>query len=101
MPLFLVNARDKAGSLDLRMATRQAHLEWAGSHVGKIAMAGPVFADDGQTMAGSTFVVEFESLDSAKAWASEDPYNQAGLFDRVEVIPFHWAIGQGNPADAG
>ena len=29
MPLFIVNARDKTDSLYLRMATRQAHLEWA------------------------------------------------------------------------
>ena len=52
MPLFLVNARDKANSSDLRQATRQAHLEWAGEFRHKIAMAGPVLSDDSQTMIG-------------------------------------------------
>lgn len=95
MPLFLINARDKAGATELRLANRQAHLEWAGDFSHKIAMAGPVLSDDGETMAGSTFVIEFDSLDDAKSWAAEDPYAKAGLFDRTEIIPFIWLIGDG------
>ena len=95
MPLFLVNARDKANSADLRQATRQAHLEWAGESRHKIAMAGPVLSDDGETMMGSTFVIEFDTLEEAKSWAAEDPYAKAGLFDRTEIIPFIWLIGDG------
>ena len=82
------------------MATRQAHLDWAASHKHRIAMAGPVFLDDGTTMAGSTFVISFDSLEDARAWAAEDPYAKVGLFDRVEVIPFRWTLGGGKPADA-
>ncbi len=95
MPLFLINARDKAGASELRQATRQAHLEWAGEARHQIAMAGPVLSDDGETMIGSTFVIEFETLAEAKAWAAEDPYAKAGLFDRTEIIPFIWLIGEG------
>ncbi len=95
MPLFLINARDKAGATELRLANRQAHLEWAGEFSHKIAMAGPVLSDDGETMVGSTFVIEFDSLDDAKSWAAEDPYAKAGLFDRTEIIPFIWLIGDG------
>ena len=98
MPLFLVNARDKAGSSDLRQATRQAHLEWAGDYRHKIAMAGPVLSNNGDTMIGSTFVIEFETLDEAKIWAAEDPYAIAGLFERTEIIPIIWLIGDG-PSD--
>ena len=53
MPLFLVNARDKADSIDLRLANREEHLAWAANYLDKIAMAGPVTLDDGETMAGS------------------------------------------------
>lgn len=95
MPLFLINARDKAGATELRLANRQAHLEWAGGFADKIAMAGPVLSDDGQTMAGSTFVIEFDTLGDAQKWATEDPYAKAGLFDRTEIIPFKWLIGDG------
>jgi uncharacterized protein YciI len=95
MPLFLINARDKADSIDLRLANREAHLAWAGDFGDRIAMAGPVLSDDGETMIGSTFVIAFDSLSEAQAWASEDPYAKAGLFDRTEIIPFKWLIGDG------
>ena len=95
MPLFLINARDKANSTDLRLATREAHLSWAGDYADKIAMAGPVLSEDGETMRGSTFVIELASLDAAKAWAADDPYAKAGLFEHTESIPFKWLIGTG------
>jgi len=95
MPLFLVNARDKANSNELRLADRQAHLQWAGDFSHKIAMAGPVLSDDGGAMIGSTFVIEFDTKAEVEAWAAEDPYAQAGLFDRTEIIPFLWLIGDG------
>ncbi|MEM6654005.1 MAG: YciI family protein [Pseudomonadota bacterium] len=95
MPLFLINARDKTGRSDLRLANRQAHLEWAGEYRHHIKMAGPVLSDDGQTMIGSTFVIELESLDEAHAWAQDDPYAKAGLFEHTEIIPFIWLIGDG------
>lgn len=99
MPLFLVNARDKPGVSELRLANRQSHLEWAGGFSHKIAMAGPVLSDDGETMIGSTFVIAFDSLSEAQAWAAEDPYAKAGVFDRTEIIPFLWLIGDG-PSNA-
>ena len=93
MPLFLVNARDKANSSDLRKATRQAHLDWAGEFRDKMSLGGPVLSDDGETMIGSTFVIEFDTLDEAKAWVAEDPYTKAGLFERTEIVPFKWLLG--------
>ena len=95
MPLFLINARDKAGATELRAANRQAHLEYANALGHQLKMAGPVLSDDGEAMIGSTFVVEFESLNDAKAWAERDPYAQAGLFEHAEIMPFIWVIGDG------
>ena len=95
MPLFILNARDKANALDLRMANRPDHLEWAKEAADKIRMAGPVFAEDGETFAGSVFVIEMESLDAVKAWAAEDPYAKAGLFETVEIKHFAWLLGNG------
>lgn len=99
MPLFIINARDKADSLELRLATRDAHLDWAEGYLDRIAMAGPVFAPDGKTMAGSTFVIDFESLDEAQDWASADPYAKAGLFETTEVALFNWSLGLGKSVD--
>lgn len=95
MPLFLFNARDKANSTELRLANRQAHLEWASEYSHRIAMAGPVLSDDGEAMIGSTFVIEFDTREEVEAWAAEDPYAKAGLFERTEIIPFLWLVGDG------
>lgn len=95
MPLFLINARDKANSAELRLANRQAHLEWASEIADRIAMGGPVLSDDGEAMIGSTFVIEFASRADAEAWAAQDPYAKAGLFNRTEIIPFKWLFGDG------
>nr|WP_070960028.1 YciI family protein [Hyphomonas sp. Mor2] len=95
MPLFLVNARDKADSTELRLANRMEHLQWAGEYGHRIAMAGPVLSDDGESMIGSTFVIEFDTKEDVEAWAAADPYAKAGLFERTEIIPFLWLIGEG------
>lgn len=98
MPLYLVNARDKPDSLTLRMKCRPAHLEWASQHADRIWMGGPVLSDDGKTSVGSTFLVEFETLEAAKTWAEGDPYAQAGLFATVDIVPYKWLLGDGKKA---
>ncbi|MEO0881646.1 MAG: YciI family protein [Pseudomonadota bacterium] len=95
MATFLINARDKAGALELRMANRPAHLDWAKRFEDQILMAGPVFADDGETFAGSVFVVEMDTLEAVRTWAQKDPYAQADLFETVEIRPFSWVLGKG------
>ena len=94
MGLFLINARDKAGSLDVRMANRDAHLAYASDHMDQIKVAGPVLNEAGD-MAGSTLIMEFETLEDAQAWAANDPYAKAGLFEHVEVIAYKWLLGEG------
>lgn len=95
MPLFILNARDKAGALDIRMANRPAHLDWAKASADKIRMAGPVFTEDGETFAGSVFVLEMETLAEVQEWAAQDPYTKAGLFETVEIKHFAWLLGDG------
>ncbi|MEM1086506.1 MAG: YciI family protein, partial [Pseudomonadota bacterium] len=76
MGLFLINARDKSDSLSLRMANREAHLDYAKEFMGQIKVAGPVFNEAGE-MAGSTLIMEFETLQDAQDWAANDPYAKA------------------------
>lgn len=97
MPLYVIHALDKPGSLDVRMANRPAHLDWVRQSADRIAMAGPLFQDDGETFAGSVLVVAFESVEAARAWSAEDPYVKAGLFERVDIRPFKWVLGDGPP----
>jgi uncharacterized protein YciI len=93
MPLYMLACFDKEGALDLRMATREAHLAWARDQHERIRMAGPMLDDD-DTMAGSLFFLEAANAQEVKAFNAADPYTKAGLFDRVEIKRFRSTLGQ-------
>ena len=90
MPLFAVICRDKPGHLQTRIDTREAHLGFLKAH-DIVRMAGPLI-EEGE-MRGSLLVVEADDLASARAWADQDPYKSAGLFEKVEIIEWKKVIG--------
>lgn len=92
---FILYCKDKPNSLDLRMANRQAHLDYVkGSSC--VRIGGPILGDDNESMAGSVLVLELDTMDQAKAWSDGDPYTKAGLFGSIDIRPFRWSVG--NPA---
>lgn len=88
-------ARDRPGSLGARRAARPAHLERLKALLaeGRLVLAGPHplvdAADPGEAgFSGSLVVAEFADFAAARAWADQDPYVQAGVYEQVEVKPF-------------
>ncbi|UAB88836.1 YciI family protein [Ruegeria sp. SCSIO 43209] len=88
--LIALIARDKAGALQTRLDNRTAHLAYI-EETGVVAQAGPLL--DGDAMIGSLVILDVENLAAAEAWAANDPYALAGLFDSVELIPWKKVIG--------
>ncbi|MFP8967146.1 YciI family protein [Pokkaliibacter sp. CJK22405] len=93
--LYVIIASDVANSLEKRMTARPAHLERleALKANNQLILAGPTPAIDSDNpgeagFTGSVVIVDFPSLEEAKAWASADPYVAAGVYDNVEVRPF-------------
>ena len=84
--LFIISARDKPGALDLRMATRKAHFDYA-IETGQVRLGGP-YLDDAGNMIGSMIILEADDLAAAQAWQKNDPYAKAGLFQSAEVTPW-------------
>jgi uncharacterized protein YciI len=84
---FAIYCIDKPASLDLRMATRAAHLEYIEATSIKVVLAGPLLGDDG-AMQGSLFIIEADSPEAARRFSAGDPYRKAGLFERVEIHGF-------------
>ena len=93
MALFMLACFDKPNSLDLRMATREAHLAYARDHVGMIKIAGPIL-DEAEAMAGSMFILEAPDRAAVEAFNAADPYQTAGLFGQVEIRGYRVSIGQ-------
>ncbi|MCQ0971348.1 YciI family protein [Paracoccus sp. TK19116] len=90
MPLFAIICRDKAGALQTRKDTREAHLAFLRQD-SVVHLAGPLI-ENGDPC-GSLIVVEADSMDHAQTWAAQDPYKAAGLFDSVEIIEWVRVIG--------
>ncbi|KZE25268.1 YciI family protein [Crenobacter luteus] len=93
--LYAIIGRDRAGSLDARLAARPDHLArlTALQDEGRLILAGPCPAIDAVDpgpagFTGSLIVAEFASLEAARAWADADPYVAAGVYEAVEVKPF-------------
>lgn len=93
--LYVIYAEDVANSLDKRMSVRPAHLARLQllRDEGRLVTAGPMPAvdsnDPGQAgFTGSTVIAEFSSLEEAQAWANDDPYVAAGVYQKVDVKPY-------------
>lgn len=93
--LYSIYAFDVANSLPLRAQARPDHIARlnALADQGKLVLAGPNPAVDSNEpgeagFSGSLIVAEFDSLEAAQAWANDDPYFHAGVYEKVIVKPF-------------
>ena len=96
---FSITCLDNADSLDLRMTTRPAHLDYvarAETDVFSVLIAGPLLNADEKPM-GSHFLVSAENEDAVKEFSKNDPYTRAGLFADITIRRFNIVAGALNP----
>jgi len=96
---YLILGADVDDSLTARKAARPAHLARLKEldEAGRLKLAGPLPAIDAEDpgeagFTGSVIVAEFDSLDEAKAWAADDPYVEAGVYDTILVKPYRHVL---------
>ncbi len=92
---YMIYSTDKPNTLDLRLATRAEHLARLNElkSQGRLLVAGPLPGIDSETpgeagFTGSLVIAEFDDLEAAQAWAQDDPYLHAGVYDNSVVKPF-------------
>ena len=92
---YVIIGHDVPNSLEQRLAARPEHLArlTALRDAGRLTLAGPCpainSADPGPAgFVGSVIVADFDSLQDARAWADADPYVAAGVYARVDILPF-------------
>lgn len=90
--LFAALCYDKPDRLELRLSTRAAHLEFLDRHAACVKLGGP-FLDADDKPVGSMLILECESEAQARAMLAQDPYAQAGLFERVDIRPWKRVVG--------
>ena len=92
MTLYVLSCIDHPGSLERRTATREAHLAYLAERPALVRLAGPYLGPDGQPV-GSMLVIEVDDLAAAEAFAANDPYSLADLFQSVDIRPWRITIG--------
>jgi hypothetical protein len=100
--LFAFMLIDKPDHGALRQQVRPAHKAYLGAVAERIAFAGPLVHDDGQTMLGSLLVIDFPDRAAAHAWLADEPFTRAGLYASTTVHAFVnlWPQKTGFPAVA-
>ena len=93
--LYAVISEDIENSLPLRVEARPAHVQRLNDlkAQGRLVLAGPHPAIDSDDpgnagFTGSLIVAEFSNHTEAQAWADDDPYIAAGVYQKVTVKPF-------------
>ena len=88
--LYVLICEDKPDSEALRKSVRPQHLDHLQGF--DVRFAGPMLADNEETMIGSIIVIDAADKSSAESFAASDPYNQAGLFANVTIRPFRQVV---------
>lgn len=88
---FMLLATDGEDVHEARMQARPAHLARLEQlqKEGRLLTAGPnPLPENPERVSGSLIIAQFASLDEAQAWAEQDPYVDAGVYDEVLIKPF-------------
>jgi uncharacterized protein YciI len=98
--IYIFSLIDKPDSAALRQRVRPEHKAYLAGMAERIAFAGPLVSDDGQTMLGSLLAIEFDSRDAAHAWLADEPFTRAGLYASTSIHAFVnlWPQKAGFPA---
>jgi len=92
--LFAVVCTDRPVSLDLRLATRAAHIAYLTTYAEHVVHGGPLLDADGRPC-GSLLLIEVEDRAAAEGFADGDPYARAGLFESTVIRAFRSVLKDG------
>ncbi len=83
--IFIFHLLDDAARVGVRQQVRPAHKEYLAAMADRIAFAGPLLGDDGETMVGSLLAIDFDSRDAAEKWLAGEPFTRAGLYASAQL----------------
>ncbi|MCW5655575.1 YciI family protein [Hydrogenophaga sp.] len=86
--IYIFHLLDRPGAAEIRQRVRPQHKAYLAQQAERIAFAGPLLADDGQTMVGSLLAIDFPDRDAALRWLAEEPFTQAGVYAASAVHAF-------------
>jgi uncharacterized protein len=86
--LFVIHALDRADGMAMRAKFYRAHrihLDEAERYNVDVVTAGTLVGEDGETPAGSIFVVDAKDRATAEAFMRSDPYHVNKVWETVQI----------------
>jgi uncharacterized protein YciI len=87
--IFAILLMDKPGTAELRMQVRPEHRAYLAKMSDRMAFAGPLTSEDGQTIVGSLLAIDFPSRADADAWLKDEPFTKAGVYEQPIIHVFN------------
>ncbi|MEM5468301.1 YciI family protein [Celeribacter marinus] len=85
---YVIHCLDHDGAVEKRLANYEDHKAYLGSAPVKTVISGPLLADDEETMIGSCFLIEADTLAEVEAFNANDPFKKVGLWKSISIRPF-------------
>ena len=89
---YAIQTKDKPDHGNLRAELRDAHIAYLNANLDKLLAAGAVIDDDGTGGHGGILIVATDDRAEAEAFAADDPFTKAGLFESVTVTRWRKAF---------
>ena len=93
--LWAVLCIDRPHSTEARDELRMVHRQYLNAKGQGIFFSGPLLGDDAGEQIGSLFVLNVAARAEAQAFIDAEPFNNAGVFARVEI--YRMRKGRFNP----
>lgn len=99
--LYAFSLLDRADAGALRARVRPDHKAYLAQVAERIAFAGPLLGEDGETMVGSLLVIDFADRAAAERWLADEPFTRAGVYGSRTMHAFRnlWPQRAGFVAD--
>ena len=102
--MFVIHAMDRKDGLPTRAKFYRAHrthLDDADKQGVGVVTAGTLVADDGETPAGSVFVIDAKDRAAVDAFTRSDPYHLNGVWGVVHIHIYNKKRGTPIPSRRG
>jgi uncharacterized protein YciI len=87
--IYVILLMDRPGTADLRVQVRPEHRVYLAQLADRMAFAGPLTSEDGQTTVGSLLAIDFPSRAAVDAWLKDEPFTKAGVYEAPVVHVFN------------
>ncbi|GAA3128391.1 YciI family protein [Streptosporangium carneum] len=88
--------RDRPGAFGLKMSLNDDHWSFMDGYGELLVARGPTLTGDGEEAesTGSLHIVDLPDAEAARAFAYEEPYHRAGVFESVLLCRFRNILGR-------